>query len=58
MTDFNKGGRPPLIDRCDHCVKVRFNNREGNFHQAAYLWKAVPGAHHRQIACRILRKTL
>ena len=28
MTDFNKGGRPPLIDRCDHCVKVRFNNSE------------------------------
>ena len=28
MTDFNKGGRPPLIDRCDHCVKVRFNNAE------------------------------
>lgn len=28
MTDFTKGGRPPLIDRCDHCVKVRFNNAE------------------------------
>lgn len=28
MTDFTKGGRPPLIDRCDHCVKVRFNNTE------------------------------
>lgn len=28
MTDFNTGGRPPLIDRCDHCVKVRFNNAE------------------------------
>ena len=28
MTDFNKGGRPPLIDRCDPCVKVRFNNSE------------------------------
>ncbi len=22
MTDFTKGGRPPLIDRCDHCVKL------------------------------------
>lgn len=28
MTQFNKGGRPPLTDRCDHCVKVRFNNAE------------------------------
>lgn len=28
MTNFTKGGRPPLIDRCDHCVKVRFNNAE------------------------------
>ncbi|MCM1077977.1 MAG: hypothetical protein NC414_00625 [Bacteroidales bacterium] len=28
MTDFTKGGRPPLIDRCDHCIKVRFNNAE------------------------------
>lgn len=28
MTDFTKGGRPPLPDRCDHCVKVRFNNAE------------------------------
>lgn len=28
MTNFTKGGRPPLIDRCDNCVKVRFNNAE------------------------------
>lgn len=23
-----KGGRPPLPDRCDHLVKVRFNTSE------------------------------
>ena len=28
MENSFKGGRPPLIDRCDHLVKVRFNSSE------------------------------
>ena len=29
MTDFvNKGGRPPVANKCSHCVKVRFDDLE------------------------------
>lgn len=26
--NFNRGGRPPLPDKCSHCIKVRFNDAE------------------------------
>ena len=29
MTDYiNKGGRPPVANKCSHCVKVRFDDLE------------------------------
>lgn len=26
--NFNKGGRPPVANKCSHCVKVRFDDLE------------------------------